>query len=1030
MQQEDFKKEYNNLNNEQKQAVDNIYWPVMVVAWPWTWKTQIIWLRTANIILQAWVSPENILITTFTDAWVQAIRKRLLKFIWNDAYKVSVSTIHSFCQDVLKTFPEKFLQYKASYAIDEVDFIEIIKSILDKLIEEKKVVELTSDYDRYFYLLDVKSRIWNLKQEWILFSELENAIKNQESIYEEELANIKPKKTWELPKKYETSKKAFEKHIWKLNELLLIFKEYDKYLRENSKYDFSDMINFVLEAFKNDEDLRYYYAEKYSYIMLDEYQDTNNPQNTIIDLILSSSFENWLSPNILVVWDDDQSIYRFQWANIENMLDFSTKYINTKVIVLKNNYRSNQNILDLCTNLIENNNERLSKRVVNIKKELISSNGKKSILKPKLFNSITKEEEQNFILSQIHEKIKKWVKKDEIAIIARSNKEVEDFSVFLEQNWIEVNSKQNTDILKSTYVGFLIKFLYVLKDPYEFEADFIDILRTKIIWLSQVDIFKISRSLFNLNYSRKIKIRFFDLFLEIEDRESDLKNLTSIVDFRQKFLNITSIFSEKNLTESLDFLMKELKILEYIEKNWSFDDIEDIYTFFNKIKDFTIYDNNFNLDKLLFKIDLFKKYNYSISRQILKKPRSGVNIMTAHSSKWLEYEVVFIPWLITWNWDNKRVVDRLKLPVWLVWNWLQEQNDPIEEERRLFFVACSRAKDELILSFPSSKDNKILLKSIFLEEIKECYESVDKFESNDTFNTSIINILKNELIEYTDLEFDYINEFLENYKLSATDLNLFLEDPLLFLNNVIFKYPFIDNEATIFWKVYHRVLELFYAKYKENWVLESKSYLTSTFKYLLDKEFLTNEQKEKLLEKWINWLEWFYDTYKNSSRSIAYVEYDFRPKWIVFNWVPLTGKIDKIEIIGNWWLKNDNEEKTNLGQLAFFRENVVLIDYKTWRPKSIWEIKWVDKDWNKKSWEWKYFRQLLFYKLMFELDSSLCSKFDISWLALDFVEWRDWIYKYVEIDYTSDDLEDLKNEMTDSRAKIIDLNFWREVLRK
>lgn len=1028
MLKEEFQKEYNNLNNEQKEAVETIDWPVMVVAWPWTWKTQIIWLRTANIILKTLVNPENILITTFTDAWVQAIRKRLLKFLWNEAYKVNVSTIHSFCQDVLKTFPEKFLQYKASYAIDEVDWTEIIRNILDKLIEEKKIIELTSDYDKYFYLLDIKSRIWNLKQEWIAFSHLQNSIKNQENIYEEELVSIKPKKTWELPKKYETNKKAFEKHISKLNELLLIYQEYNKYLRENSKYDFSDMINFVLETFKNDEDLRYYYSEKYQYIMLDEYQDTNNPQNTIVDLILEVSIKEWLSPNIMVVWDDDQSIYRFQWANIENMLDFSVKYQDTKIIVLKNNYRSNQDILDLCTNLIENNNERLSKRVSNIKKELISWVGKKSIIKPKLFNAITKEEEQVFVLSQIKEKLEKWIKKEEIAIITRNNREVEEFSLFLEQNWIEVNSKQNTDILKSNYVWFLIKFLKVLKDPYEFESDFIDILRTKIIWLNQVDIFKIARSLYILNYNKKIKVRFFDLFLELENREElVLNNLESILNFRQNFLQITSVFAEKNLIESLDFLIEKIWILEFIEKNWSFDDIEDIYTFLNKIKDFTLSDNKFNLDKLLLKIELFTKYNYSIPRQILKKLKNWVNIMTAHSSKWLEYEVVFIPNLITWNWDNKRVVDRLKLPVWLVWNGLQEDVDPLEEERRLFFVACSRAKDELIFTFPSSKDNKIFLKSIFLEDTKSCYDIIEKFENNEIFNTSIINVLKNDLIDYWEVEFKYIEEFLENYKLSATDLNLFLEDPLLFLNNVIFKYPFVDNEATIFWKVYHRVLELFYWKYKESWKLEEKSYLTSTFKYLLDKEFLTNDQKEKLTEKWVKWLEWFYDTYKNNSRLVAFVEYDFRSKWIVFQWVPLTGKIDKIEVI---WENNFSSWNWNEWQLAFLKENVVLVDYKTWRPKSIWEIKWVDKDWNKKTWEWKYFRQLLFYKLMFELDNSLSPKYDISGLALDFVEWRDWVYKYVEVDYENDDLESLKREIVDSWSKITNLDFWREILLK
>lgn len=1027
---EEFQKEYDNLNDEQKNAVDNIDWPVMVVAWPWTWKTQIIWLRTANIILKAQIDPENILITTFTDAWVIAIRKRLIKFLWNDAYKVWVSTIHSFCQEVIKTFPEKFLEYKASYPIDEVDFTENLRNILDKLIEDKKIEELTSDYDKYFYLMDIKSRIWNLKQEWVTLFELSNAIKEQEKVYEEELSNIKPKKSWELPKKYETSKASFEKHIKKLNELLIIYDEYNKYLRSNSKYDFSDMINFVLEVFKKDEDLRYYYSEKYQYIMLDEYQDTNNPQNTIIDLILQTSVKNSQNPNIMVVWDDDQSIYRFQWANIENMLDFSLKYQDTKFIVLKNNYRSNQAILDLCTNLIENNNERLSKRIPNIKKELISQTGKKSLNKPFLYNSITKEEEYSFILWKIKEKIISWIPKSEIAIITRNNREVEEFSNILEQNWIEVSSKQNTNILKNSYVLFLIKFLKVIKDPYDFESDFIDILRSKIVWINQIDVFKITRNLYISNYNKKIKTRFFDYFLDVDSLEIELKNLEKLVEFRNTFIEIKDIFSNSNLLEGLDFLIKKLDFTNFIDLNWTFDDIEDIYTFLNKIKDFTLSYNDFNLDRLLTKVDLFQKYNYSIPRQILKKTRDWVNVLTAHSSKWLEYEIVFIPNLITWNWDNKKIIDKLKLPAWIVWKWLQKEVDSIEEERRLFFVACSRAKEELYLSFSSSNNSKILLKSVFLEEIIWSFEEIKEKYDENIFDLLVKNSINNNLIEYNEDEFSYIEEFLQNYKLSATDLNLFLEDPLLFLNNVIFKYPFIDNEATIFWKVYHRVLELFYSKYKENWKLEDKSYLTSTFKYLLEKEFLTDNQREKLLEKWIKWLEWFYKTNKNNFKQIAYVEYDFRTKAIFFEWIPLTWKIDKIELSNNWELKIDNEWWLSWSQLAFFKESVSLVDYKTWKAKSIWEIKWIDKNWNKKPWEWKYFRQLLFYKLMFELDFSLSSKYQISSLALDFVEWREWIYKFIEVDYENEDLENLKLEILDSWKKINDLDFWREKLKK
>ena len=385
-----FEKQYDFLNKEQKQAVDKIYWQVMVVAWPGTGKTQIIWLRTANIILKAQVNPENILITTFTDAWVIAIRKRLLKFLWNDSYKVSVSTIHSFSQDVIKTFPEKFIEYKAWTAIDSVDALEILKNILDKLIDEKKVEELTSDFDKYYYLRTIESKISTLKNEWMNPESLQIAINKQKTDYEEELANIKP-----TLKKYETTKTKQEKHIKKLEELKIIFTEYKKHLNEKSLYDFNDMINFVLEKFKQDIELREYYAEKYQFIMIDEFQDTNNAQNQIMDLILSVSEEN---PNIMVVWDDDQSIYRFQWANIENMLSFSSKYPETSIVVLEHNYRSNQNILDLATNLISNNNERLSNKISTINKKLVSSwyykNKNNDVL---FFRATTEKDEQIFI---------------------------------------------------------------------------------------------------------------------------------------------------------------------------------------------------------------------------------------------------------------------------------------------------------------------------------------------------------------------------------------------------------------------------------------------------------------------------------------------------------------------------------------------------------------------------------------------------------------------------------------------------------
>lgn len=1015
-----FKKEFDKLNISQQKAVESIYWPIMVVAWPWTGKTQIIWLRTANILLKTWVNPQNILITTFTDAWVIAIKKRLESFLWSLRHKVVVCTIHSFCQDVIDTFPEKFLDFKAWTPIDDVDSLEILKKIIDEEITNKNIKALTTDGDRFFYLQDIKNRIYTLKQEWIKSKNFENIIKKQKDFYDEILLEINPNL-----KKYKNTRKKQEEHINKLVELNLIYGKYNDYLRQKWYYDFNDMINFVLDAFESDEDLRYFYAEKYQFIMLDEFQDTNNSQNKIIDLILSVSDEK---PNIMVVWDDDQSIYRFAWANIENMLEFSSKFTDTQIIVLENNYRSTQKILDLCSESINNNNERLSKKIPNITKKLISSNTdlKNIDQKPILVECLNETQEKFFLLENVKSYLQKWIPMNEIAIIVRNNREVEELSKFFTSQKIDVISKLSFNILKNDYVNFVLKFLACLEDPLSNDENFIDITRSSIIWLNQVDIFKFTKYLYNLNYTRKFKFSFYDRFCDIQNIELDFNDKKSLVDFRDMFEDLKEKLNNLNFVDFFSYFIEKIWIIPYIEKYWSFDDIEDIYTLFNKIKSFTQLNPNLTVKDFLNKIALYKRYNQNIQRQILKSKKDWINILTAHSSKWLEYEVVFVPWLYSGNWDNKKVIDKLKLPKEIAWLWLQQEVDSIEEERRLFFVACSRAKKYLYLSFPLQIEWKIKLISSFLTEIKWSYDKIEfKFDENISFEDMVKKELTSfNIIKYNDAEFDYIKEFLQNYKLSPTDLNTFIEDPLKFLQNVVFKYPFSDNEATIFWKVYHRTLELFYSRFKQNKKMDDLWYLTFTFKALLEKEVLQPESFEKLLEKWIAWLTWFYENYKDNKRDIVAVEYNFRSKWIIFNWIPITWKIDKIELV--WkseWFWVDSR-----GQLWFFKDDVLLIDYKTWKSKSIGEIKWVDKKWNKKPWEWKYARQLMFYKLLTELDTDFSSKYNVAWLVIDFVEWKDWVYKTVNLDYTDEEYEDFKNELQESWNKISNIEFWKEIL--
>lgn len=403
--------------------------------------------------------------------------------------------------------------------------------------------------------------------------------------------------------------------------------------------------------------------------------------------------------------------------------------------------------------------------------------------------------------------------------------------------------------------------------------------------------------------------------------------------------------------------------------------------------------------------------------------------MTAHWSKWLEYEVVFIPGLYTWNWDWKRISDKLKLPIWIAGSGTQDiKSNSLEEERRLFFVALTRSKDRLHLCFPWWEWVKPLLPSLFIEEILSETQQIEEWKETDqTLELLIENDLKNSLIQYHDLEFDYIEDFLEKYRLSPSDLNTFLKDPLEFLNRVIFKYPFSGNKFTIFGSVYHRTLELFYLHYKKEGKLPEKSYLISTFTYLIKKELLTKEELEEALEKGEAWLAWYYDTYAKNLKEPFLLEYSFRRKNISYNGVPLTGTIDKVEKL--WETQTFWNTWTSWEwQMAFFKDTVTLIDYKTGKVKTENVIKWLDRYGNKKEGEGWYFRQLMFYKLLCENDRDFTNRFDIGSLAIDFAEGKDGKYSFINITPSEEEYSFFLEELKTARAQISDIDFWKKLL--
>ncbi len=342
----------------------------MVIAGPGTGKTQILASRIGKILLDTDAFPENILCLTYTDAGVVAMRKRLLQFIGPDAYKVNIYTFHAFCNDVIQENLSLF-EKTALDPISELEKIELFKQLIDSFPKNNPLKRYRGDV--YYEIKNLQSLFSTMKREgWtpaFIESKIDEYIADlsnrEEYIYKRKYREFK---AGDLKKdKIEEQKERMEK----LRAAVQEFENFQQLMRKRNRYDFDDMINWVIKAFEENKNLLAGYQEKYQYILVDEYQDTSGTQNRIVELLINY----WDKPNVFVVGDDDQSIYRFQGANVENMLSFADSYKDSLLtVVLTNNYRSTQPILDVSKTLINRNEERLVKQIPGLSKELLSSN--------------------------------------------------------------------------------------------------------------------------------------------------------------------------------------------------------------------------------------------------------------------------------------------------------------------------------------------------------------------------------------------------------------------------------------------------------------------------------------------------------------------------------------------------------------------------------------------------------------------------------------------------------------------------------
>ncbi len=635
------------LNDRQKEAVVNTDGPMLILAGAGSGKTKVLTTKVAYLIEEKNIDPNNILAITFTNKAAKEMKERIFKLEGNSAFYIQISTFHSFGLKILKENCE-LLGYEKNFTIlDSDDSLSIIKKIMK---------ELNIDANKY-----------NPK-----------AIKNVISNNKNEIID---------PEKYSLYVNTDFDEI-----ALEVYRKYEKSLKINNAVDFDDLLILPLKLFNNNPGVLQKYQEKYKYVFIDEYQDTNEPQY-ILSKMISAKYKN-----ITVVGDADQAIFTWRGANYKNILNFEKDYKDAKVVLLEENYRSTKTILNAANNVIKNNKVRKEKN-------LWTQNEEGS--KITYYKAFDEKDESNYVVNEIKKLIEKGVNPKDICVLYRANAQsrtVEE--AFLTSNisynivgsYAFYNRKEIKDLIA------YLKLIYNNKD---------DVSLLRVINYPKRGIG--NKAIENL----AIKSNVLDKSLyEVIDSGKEL-------DFKNMIEEIKKEESHLTLTELIDMVLDKSGMKKSLEDEKSIEAdirLENLEEFKSIAKAMEINEGIVSLEELLDKLALVS----DVSEQ-KNDNEDKVTLMTMHAVKGLEYDYVFIVGVEEGLFPHSNSL---------------ESNDELEEERRLCYVAITRAKKKLYLINARSRIlyGKVSsnVPSRFINEISDEYiETIGKKEDINVFKPKI-----------------------------------------------------------------------------------------------------------------------------------------------------------------------------------------------------------------------------------------------------------------------------------------------------
>ena len=641
------------LNSMQEKAVNHIEGPMLVLAGAGSGKTKVLTSRIANLIDNG-ISPYNILAITFTNKAAKEMKDRVYRIIGSSANNIQISTFHSLGLKILKE-NYSLLGYDRNFTIiDSDDVLTIIKKILKDL--------------------NLSKELYNPRE-----------IKNKISSAKNEMMGVDS-----------FSKVEFDHNI------VEVYRLYQRKLKNGNSVDFDDLLILPIKLFKNYPNLLNEYQERYKYILIDEYQDTNEAQYTF-SKILAAKYRN-----IFVVGDNDQAIYAFRGANYKNILNFEKDYPEAKTILLEENYRSTKTILNAANCVIKNNKERKDKN-------LWSNNEEGNKIKYKVVEN--EKEEASFVVDKIKELISSGVKEEDIAVLYRTNAQ----SRVIEEEMLKKNIKYR--IVGSFYfynrkeIKDLLCYLRLINNHKD-DVSFLRVINTPKRGIGEKTIDNLTNnateegiSLYEAINSGK-ELEFKKLIEELT-KESENLSLTELIDNILEKSGMKKEYSSSKLLED-EIRLENLNEFKSITKSY-----EEEY-------------GSATLSDFLDEISLVSDMSEH------QEGNDRVSLMTVHSVKGLEFDYVFIVGMEEGIFPHYNAIN-------------YGGNAEIEEERRLCYVAITRAKKDLTITSAKSRmlfgNTTRNMPSRFIEEIDKKYLDI---EENNTVKKAV-NFIKKKIdktVEY------------------------------------------------------------------------------------------------------------------------------------------------------------------------------------------------------------------------------------------------------------------------------------------